>query len=164
MCINERVRKLLEKHGITYVVHPHPEVFTAQEVAQVSHVPGRRMAKAVVLRPRHGGHFLYVLPAPDHVKLELLQQVTGIDEPRFAAETEIGRLFPDCELGAIPPFGGLYKLPTYVDPCLFGSEWVYFQAGSHRELIGIRGEDFERLVSTARVVGCAHLSLEAACS
>ena len=66
-------------------------------------------------------------------------------------------------MGAIPPFGALYRLPTYVDPCLFGNDWVYFQAGSNRELLGIRGEDFERLEQSGRIVGCAHAMPQPAC-
>ena len=162
MAINERVHAMLEHHGVSYLVHPHREVFTSQEVAQVTHIPGRRLAKTVVLRHAHGGHFLYVLPTPEHVNLGLLQRLTHLDKPQFASETEIALLFPDCEVGAVPPFGHLYGMPTYVDPCLLGSEWMYFQAGSHRELVGIRGEDFERLERPARVVGCAHGTLEPA--
>ncbi|HEY6194859.1 MAG TPA: YbaK/EbsC family protein [Candidatus Eisenbacteria bacterium] len=160
MAINERIRALLERERVTYLVHPHREVFSSREVAQATHVPGRRLAKAVVLRHGRGGHFLYVLPATDHVKLSLVHRLTRLDHPQFASEAEIALLFPDCEVGAIPPFGQLYGLPTYVDPCLLGTEWVYFEAGSHRQLIGIRGEDFERLERPARVAGCAHVSME----
>jgi Ala-tRNA(Pro) deacylase len=164
MAINERVREMLERHGISYLVHPHREVFTAQEAAQATHVPGRRLAKAVVLRHGQGEHFLYVLPAPEHVRLNLLQRLTGLERPQFASEAEIAMLFKDCEVGAVPPFGHLYGIPTYVDPCLLGSQWVYFQAGSHRELVGLRGEDFELLERPARVVRCAHAAPEPAYS
>ena len=160
MAMSERVRQLLERNGVSYLVHPHRELFTAQEVAQVTHVPGRCLAKAAVVSDNEDGHVLYVLPSPEHVRLDLFRRLARLEHLQFATEAEIAPLFPDCELGAIPPFGQLYGLTTYVDPCLLRCEWVYFLGGSHRELIGIRGEDFERLERPSKIAGCAHASPE----
>lgn len=156
MTLNERVTRLLEDHAVRYRVLPHPEAFTAQKIAQMTHVPGGHVAKVVVLRHGFGGYFLVVLPAPEHVKLDHVHRETGFEGLRLASEAELRPLFPDCELGAIPPFGQLYGLPTYVDPCLLDQAWVYFRAGSHRDLVGVRGRDFERLERSARVTGCMH--------
>jgi Ala-tRNA(Pro) deacylase len=156
MMLTDRVSRLLEEHGIMCRVLPHARAFTAQGIAEATHVPGRRLAKVIVLRHGSGGYFLAVVPAPEHIRLDLVHDVTGYDGLRLASEAEISKLFPDCEVGALPPFGQLYGLPTFLDPCLLDEPWVYFQAGSHRDLIGIRGEDFERLERSARLSGCMH--------
>lgn len=155
MPLNDRVTRYLEDQGIRYEVLPHGEVFTSQETARATRVSGHDLAKAVLIHHEFGGHFLVVLPAAEHVKLNVVHRVIGLDRLCYADETEVEALFPGCA-GALPPFGHLFGLPTYLDPCLLEKTWVYVQAGSHRELIRIEGRDFERLMRPARITSCLH--------
>jgi Ala-tRNA(Pro) deacylase len=143
-CI-ERIRQLLDDKRIDYQVIPHREAFTSQEVAQATHVPGRRVAKVVVLREARGSFVMAVLPASEHLDLSVFRHMTGRQGVSMAGEVELTRLFPDCELGAMPPFGKLYQLPTYVDACFWNSEDFYFQAGNHHEVLRMRFADYERI-------------------
>ena len=145
MAINERLRKQLELQKIHYEVLPHREAFTAQEVAETSHVPGRLMAKAVVVRESEGSYSVVVVTAPQHVDLAAIHQQPGRPKGRLASEQEIATLFPDCELGAMPPAGRLYDLPTYIDEEFRRHEDIYFQAGNHHEVVRMRFADFERV-------------------
>ena len=143
-CI-ERVRKLLDRNAISYEVVPHREAFTSQEVAQTTHVPGRRLAKVVVLRETDGSFLMAVTPASEHIDLSVLRNMTGRRGVTLAGEDDLRRVFPDCELGAMPPFGALYRLPTYLDACFWDEEDFYFQAGNHREVVHMKFADYERV-------------------
>jgi Ala-tRNA(Pro) deacylase len=107
------------------------------------HITGKEVAKTVVVRTGKETA-LAVLPASCHVNLTRLGKLTG-SEPRLASEAEFIDKFPDCELGAMPPFGNLYKLPVYVDERLAADEEIVFNAGTHRDAIRMRFEDFDRL-------------------
>ncbi len=155
MACVERVKRLLEQNQVSYEVIPHREAFTSQEVAETSHVPGRRLAKVVVLREAKGAYLMAVLPAREHIDLPHLQRESGRPGVAMAAEDEIQRLFPDCEVGAMPPFGNLYQLPMYLDACFRGEEDFYFQAGNHHEVVKLKFKDFERLVQP--LAGESHL-------
>jgi len=155
MACVERVKRLLEQNQVSYQVVPHREAFTSQEVAETSHVPGRRLAKVVLLRDTKGAHLMAVIPAQEHIDLPLLQRASGRPGVAMAAEDEIKRLFPDCEVGAMPPFGNLYQLPTYLDACFRGEEDFYFQAGNHHEVVKLKFRDFERLIQP--LAGESHL-------
>jgi Ala-tRNA(Pro) deacylase len=143
-CI-ERVKQLLDDKQINYEIIPHREAFTSQEVAQTTHVPGRRVAKLVILREAKGSFVMTVLPASEHLDLAVFRHMTGRQGVAMATEEELRRLFPDCELGAMPPFGNLYQLPTYVDACFWDEEDFYFQAGNHREAVRMAFADYERI-------------------
>ena len=145
MAINEQIRELLELHGVSYLVHPHREVFTPQEVAQITHVPGRCLAKSVVVCNAEGGHLLYVLPAPEHVRLDLFRRLARLEHLQFATEAEIAPLFPDCELGAEPPIGRLYNMPTLMDESLVADARVMFCAGTHRDAITMTLTEYRRV-------------------
>ena len=145
MTIASRLRELLEQHGVKYTVVTHTPAYTAQETAQQLHLPGREIAKVVVIR--HAGALsLAVLPAQARVDLERLGAALR-DEVVLASEREIAAAFPDCELGAMPPFGGLYGLKTYVDESLIRDRQIAFNAGSHTEAIRMSFEDYRRLAA-----------------
>jgi Ala-tRNA(Pro) deacylase len=143
-CI-ERVKHLLDEHQIRYEIIPHREAFTSQEVAQITHVPGRRVAKVVILREARGSFMMAVMPASKHLDLSVFRHMTGRQGVAMATEDELQRLFPDCELGAMPPFGKLYDLPAYVDACFWDEEDFYFQAGNHHEVVRLAFVDYERI-------------------
>ncbi len=141
----KRVQKFLDDNGVKYVVLEHSPAYTAMEVAQAAHIPGREMAKTVVVK-LDGRMALTAVTASEHVALDQLMRVAGAKRAELASETEFASLFPDCEPGAMPPFGNLYNLPVYVDNVLAMDEFIAFNAGTHRDLIKMRYADFERLV------------------
>jgi Ala-tRNA(Pro) deacylase len=141
-CI-ERVRQLIVRRGMRYELIPHREAYTSQEVAQTAHVAGRRVAKVVVLREAPGSFIMTVLPASEHLDLAVFHHMTGRQGIRMATEQELKQLFPDCELGAMPPFGNQYGMPTYMDACFWDDEDFYFQAGNHHEVVRMRFSDYE---------------------
>ncbi len=156
MTMNVRLQAFLEAEQASYATRTHAPAFTAQEVAALSHVPGRDLAKAVVARSEDGRYLMAVLPASCRVDLAALARAAGTRKLSLAREEEVLKLFPDCEAGAMPPFGRLYGLPVYVDDCFSRNETLFFQAGNHREVVGMPYAEFERLA--APVVGefCLH--------
>jgi Ala-tRNA(Pro) deacylase len=140
----ERLRTHLEEQGAGFEVHEHAEAFTAQELAQAEHVPGRAVAK-VVMAVSDGGLLMLVLPASYGVNLERLAAALG-RSVRLAHEEEFTPVFPDCDAGAMPPFGNLYGLTVYVDPSLATDPRIVFQAGTHTHTIAMAYTDFARLV------------------
>jgi Ala-tRNA(Pro) deacylase len=162
MAIAERLQQLLDEAAVHYVVRPHSEVFTAQEVAASTHVPGLHLAKVVVVRgPDHYG-MLAVLPACCRVDLKALARVTGRERLTLVPEREFAPLFPDCQPGAMPPFGNLYGLPVYLDQCLRSREDLVFQAGNHHEVVRMRFADYEQLTQPVVAEFCLHEPREAA--
>lgn len=152
-----KVKAFLDAHHVKYVVISHSKAYTAQGIAAIAHISGRELAKTVIVK-LDGALGMAVLPASYHVDLEALRRLTGVREAALASESEFKRHFPDCETGAMPPFGNLYSIPVYVDESLTEDHEIAFNAGSHYELIKMAYADFERLVkpevmefSTARV-------------
>ena len=139
-----RIKKFLATNGVAYETIEHPPAPTAQEVAAASHVSGKQIAKTVLVK-LDGELAMVVLPASELVDLEHLERLTG-KRVELAHEPEFRDRFPDCELGAMPPFGNLYGLEVYVGEDLAEDEWIAFNAGSSRELIRLRFRDFARLV------------------
>jgi len=131
----------------------HTTAYTAQGAAATMQISGKELAKTVVLWAGEE-MILAVLPGPNHVRLEKLGTELG-KSVRLATEQEFSSLFPDCELGAMPPFGSLYNLPVYVDESLAADEAIVFNAGTHRDAIRIRYDDFVRLAKP-RVCSFAH--------
>ncbi len=155
--LTQRVRRALDAGDILYGVVPHHEVFTAQEAAETSHVPARRLAKVLIARERGSDRYLMiVLPASCRVDLATVREAAGTGRLLLATEEELGWLFPDCDTGAMPPFGNLYGLPVYVDDCFPRQGNFFFQAGNHQEIIRIRYEEFERLVQPVIGEFCLH--------
>lgn len=145
MPILTKLREYLDKAGVQYEVLSHRQAFTAQEVAEAQHVKGRDLAKVVMLRSG-GEFFMTVLPAPYRVDLDLAQGVVGRRDLRLATEEEFAGLFPQCEAGAMPPFGNLYGLPVFVDQSLTRDDDIVFNAGTHTQTVRMTYADFARLV------------------
>jgi len=145
-----RVREYLMTHGIGYEIHEHAETYTAQELASVEHVPGRQVAKVVMLRigPDLA---MSVLRAPDHVSIGKARIVFGREDIRIASELDFLEAFPDCALGTVPPFGNLYGLPTYVDERLLEAEDIICPAGSHTLSMQLSTNDWYKLVEPTTV-------------
>ncbi|MBI3286871.1 MAG: YbaK/EbsC family protein, partial [Chloroflexi bacterium] len=118
--------------------------YTAQEVAAAQHVPGKQVAKVVMVKA--GKQLMMaVLPAPYRVDLKKLASALGAKSARLAREEEFEGIFPDCEVGAMPPFGNLYQLPVYVDASLTEDVEIVFQTGTHSDTMKIRYADYQRL-------------------
>ncbi len=155
MQILAKLRDFLDKNGVHYEVLSHRQAFTAQEVAAVQHVPGMEVAKVVMLRS--GTEFVMaVLPAPYRVGLDRAKAVLGKPEVTLATEEEFKGLFPQCEPGAMPPFGNLYNLAVYVDDALAHDEEIVFNAGTHTQTVKMKYADFARLVRPTVVSLAAH--------
>ena len=142
--ISTRLKQFLDQQQVGYDVMQHDPAFTAQQLAARLHVPGREFVKVVVVK-MDGQFALAVLPAPLRVNLKTLAEGAGAKKCQIASETEFQQLFTDCELGAMPPFGNLYNLPTYVDQELTFDENIVINAGTHAEAIRLRYSDFARL-------------------
>jgi len=149
-----KLKRFLDDHQVRYVTVRHSPAFTAQEVAASAHISGYEMAKTVMIKV-NGTVAMAVLPAPLHVDLRQLREVTGADKVELATESEFKSLFPECELGAMPPFGKLYGMDTYVARRLTEDEYIAFNAGTHTELIRMRFRDFERLAEP-RILTFSH--------
>jgi Ala-tRNA(Pro) deacylase len=140
-----KVKDFLDANAVKYVVISHSKAFTAQGIAAVSHISGKELAKTVVVK-LDGALAMAVLPASYQVDLPALKRATGVQIAELATEREFKQHFPDCETGAMPPFGNLYGIPVYVDETLTEDMEIAFNAGSHYELIRMAYLDFERLV------------------
>ena len=139
-----RLRDYLDKSKVRYVVIIHSLSYTAQEIAAAAHIPGKEIAKSVVLK-LDGKMALAVLPASQKVDLELCKKRTNAKKVELASEEEFKYHFPECEIGAMPPFGNLYEMETYVSESLGENEYIAFNAGNHRELIKVAYRDFVNL-------------------
>ena len=145
MSVIPRLRELLDQRGAKYRVLTHSPAFTAQATAHSMHLPGREIAKVVVIR--HGSTLsLAVLPARSRVDLERFGAALR-DEVEVAPEREIADAFHDCETGAMPPFGILYGLKTYLDESLTHDRQIASNAGTHTEAIQMSFEDYRRIVA-----------------
>lgn len=145
MRCKERLEAYLREHGVPFEVQHHRRAYTAQEVAASEHVPGRILAKVVVALA-NGRLVLLVLPATERVDFARAAAALGVDAVHLADEREFGPVFPDCEVGAMPPFGNLYGVPVYVDRTLAEDETIVFNAGTHTETMSMKYADFARLV------------------
>lgn len=140
-----KVKAFLDTHGTKYVVISHSKAYTAQGIAAISHISGKELAKTVIVK-LDGALGMAVLPASYQVNLEALRHLTGVQTAELATEREFKQHFPDCETGAMPPFGNLYGIPVYVDETLAEDREIAFNAGSHYELIKMAYRDFDQLV------------------
>lgn len=140
-----KVKSFLDSNHVRYVTISHSPAYTAQEVAASAHIPGRELAKTVMVK-LDGRMGMAVLPASCQIDLDRLQDVTGAGEVELAGEDEFASLFPNCDVGAMPPFGNLYKMEVFADEQLAEDDQIAFTAGSHTELVQLAWDDFERLV------------------
>jgi Ala-tRNA(Pro) deacylase len=140
-----KLREFLNRERVRYDVMSHPRAYTSEGVAAAQHVPGRDLAKVLIAKA--GGRFVMaVLPATSRIDLHKLGDLTGDPHTVLASEAEFAKLFPGCEVGAMPPFGNLYDVPVFADPRLAEDESIVFEAGSHTETVRLAWTDFERLV------------------
>ncbi|MBI1791135.1 MAG: YbaK/EbsC family protein [Acidobacteria bacterium] len=143
-----KLTEFLDGRGIKYTTIIHAAAYTAQEIASLAHVRGRDLAKTVIVKVDNN-LAMAVLPASYHVDLASLKEATGAGSIGLAAEVEFRERFPDCEAGAMPPFGNLYGLPVYVDESLTKDKEIAFNAGTHYELLRLSYDDFRRAVNPA---------------
>ncbi len=146
MSISPKLKDYLDGHKVQYEVLTHREAYTAPEIAHTLHVPGKELAKVIMVKVREK-FLMTVLPSTWKVSLNRLREVFGDSQVRLATEEEFKGLFPDCAIGAMPPFGNLYGLEVYVDLSLTADEEIVFQGGTHHDAIKMRYEDFAALVS-----------------
>jgi Ala-tRNA(Pro) deacylase len=150
MPLQQRLQNVLEANHLAFTQTTHSTAFTAREMASAEHLPAREVAKTVVILG-DGSYHMIVVPANRLVDLQEVRLALGLNRVRLATEAELGELFPDCELGAMPPVGGIYGLPVYLDSSLAAEPEIVFNAGTHREAIHMRTADYKTLVGPAVV-------------
>ena len=141
----EKLKNFLDEHKVKYVSVKHSEAFTAQEIAASAHIPGKELAKTVIVEI-DGKMAMAVVPASYHVDFRLFEQESGAERVSLATEESFKEMFPDCEPGAMPPFGNLYDMDVYVAKSLTDDEKIFFNAGNHTELIKLSYGDYQNLV------------------
>lgn len=141
----KKLKDFLDSHNVKYVTIQHSRAYTAQEIAASAHIKGNELAKTVMVKI-DGKMAMTVLPASYKIDFDLLKEAAGAREVQLATEGEFKDLFPECEIGAMPPFGNLYGCDVYSTESLSEDEEIVFNAGSHTELIKVAYEDFEKLV------------------
>ena len=139
----KKLKDFLDSHHVKYVYMEHSVAFTAPEVAEAAHVSGKEFAKTVIVKI-NGQFAMIVLPANRHIDFEKLRVAIGHDVV-IAEEKEFKNKFPECETGAMPPFGNLYGMPVFVSTELSRHSHIVFNAGSHSELMQLAFQDFLRL-------------------
>jgi Ala-tRNA(Pro) deacylase len=147
--ISSTLNEFLNQQEVAFELIPHPHTGSSMDSAQQAHVPGNRLAKAVVLKG-DGNYSMVIVPSVEHVDLAVLREQlgTGLE---LATESELSELFPDCDVGAVPPIGPAWGMDTYLDECfLANDEEIYFEAGDHEDLVRVSGEQFQKLLGDAR--------------
>lgn len=157
MGAKEELEKYLKDNGVAFEEMVHAEVYTAQEIAAAQHIPGQQLAKVVMVNA-DGEMVMLVLPASYRVDFDKLKSILGKTKVSLAKEEEFQDVFPDCEVGAMPPFGNLYNVPVYVDKSLTVDPEIVFQAGTHVHTMKIKYADYERLVKPKVGDFAAHLA------
>jgi Ala-tRNA(Pro) deacylase len=142
----QKLTEFLNRHNVKYVTIRHSPAHTAQEIAASAHIPGKELAKTVIVN-LDGKIVMATLPASSNVNFEALKNAAGAKEAELASEEEFKRVFPDCEIGAMPPFGNLYGMEVFASETLAQDEEIAFNAGSHTELVRLAYKDFVRLVN-----------------
>jgi Ala-tRNA(Pro) deacylase len=144
--IVKKLKDFLDTHGVKYVVISHSRAYTAQEIAASAHVPGKELAKTVMVKV-DGKLAMVVMPASRSIDFDNFKKQTGASKVHLADEQEFMQKFPDCEVGAMPPFGNLYGVDVYVSERLADDTEIAFNAGSHTELIRLPYADFVALAT-----------------
>lgn len=145
MAILKRLKALLDEAKVPYEVYNHALAYTAQEIAAKQHFSGNEMAKVVMLEV-DDRLVMGVIRGNDKINLNAVRDSIGARHARLATEDEFIARFPECEIGAMPPFGNLFGLKVYVDPALAQDELIYFNAGNHAQTVHMKYKDFARLV------------------
>ncbi len=141
-----RLKEYLNENKVKYVKISHSPAYTAQEIAASIHIPGKELAKTVIVKVPDG-YAMAVLPASHKIDFNLLKEAMAKKEIRLANEKEFKNIFPDCEVGAMPPFGNFYDLPVYVASALSEDTEIVFNAGTHIDVIKMSYSDFEKLAN-----------------
>ena len=141
----EKLKRFLDESGVKYTTIQHSRACTAQEIAELSHIPGKELAKTVMVLIA-GQVAMAIVPASHLVDFKCLSDVAGTPVD-LADEGDFVELFPNCDVGAMPPFGNLYDMPVYVSEPLAEDEFIAFSAGSHAEVIRLEYADFQQLVN-----------------
>jgi len=153
----KKLKEFLDSNNIKYISMTHSSAYTAQEIAASAHIPGKELAKTVIVK-LDGKMAMAILPASYKVNLDMLKEASGAESIRLSDEHEFIDKFPGCEPGAMPPFGNLYGMDVYVSKSLSEDEEIAFNAGSHTELIKLSYKDFERLVNP-RIIEFSYQSM-----
>lgn len=146
MSVLKKLKDYLEENRVQYEVGYHERVYTSQEIAAAMHVPGRELVKVVMVKA-DGKMVMLVLPANYRVETKKLKRAFQCKKLQISKERDFEELFPDCEVGAMPPFGNFYHLEVWVDQVLTEEEMIVFRAGSHVETLKIKYDDYARLVT-----------------
>ena len=141
-----KLKSYLDSNHVKYISISHSPAYTAQTIAASAHIPGKELAKTVIVKI-DDQLAMAVLPASSRVHMSHLKEAVAADEVKLATEGEFEEMFPDCERGAMPPFGNLYNMDVYVADKLTEDEEIAFSAGSHSELVKMNYKDFENLVA-----------------
>jgi len=147
MALAEKLKNYLNNNNVSYQVVAHPRTASSMETAEAAHVSGDQLAKAIIVKDKE--HYaVVVLPSDHHLDLDSIGR--HLDSTiGMATEEELGTLFPDCAVGAIPPLGAAYGIKTLFDTTLAQQATVYFEAGDHEQLVSMTGEQFRRLMADA---------------
>lgn len=160
MPLTDRLRRFLDSLHAEYSLSAHANAVTAREVAAAAHLPAREVAKSVVVFG-DGEYYMIVLPANRLLDFREVRLALGLTQVRLATEDELSKLFPDCELGAMPPVGSLYGLPVYLDSTLAAEDIIAFNGGTHQDAVTMKTAEFRRIfhplvVPLAREVARSH--------
>lgn len=145
-----RLKEFLDEREVKYIAIEHSPAYTAQEIAASAHIKGKELAKTVIVKI-NGKMAMLVLPASYKVNFDDLKAAIGAENVRLANEQEFKDKFPECEVGAMPPFGNLYNMDVFVAHSLSEDEEIAFNAGNHSELIKMSYSDFEKLVEPVKL-------------
>ena len=145
MAICERLKNYLDSNGVKYITIVHSTAFTSQEVAASVHIKGKEFAKCVIVKS-DGKFFMLVVPSDHRVNFEKVKSILNVENLTLASESEFRELFPDCETGAMPPFGNLYDVPVYVDERFKANDEISFNGGTHNDVVKMKMADYVRLV------------------
>ena len=148
MAISSTLRDFLHKQHVEYSLIPHAHTASSMETAQAAHVPGNSLAKAVIVKDEER-YIMVVVQSSEHVDLAELKRQLG-PSLELASEVELGTVFSDCELGAVPPIGSAWSMDVFLDECLLEREEVFFEAGDHEDLVRVTGPDFARLMEGSK--------------
>lgn len=152
----KKLKEYLDQEKVRYRTIVHSTAYTAQQIAAIAHVPGKELAKTVMIKI-DGKMAMAVLPASYKVDFDELKRTIGATKVELATEREFKDLFPECEIGAMPPFGNLYGMSTFVAKSLVDDDEIAFNAGSHSELIRLAMLDYSRLVNPKVLKFSSHL-------
>ncbi|MCP4294649.1 MAG: YbaK/EbsC family protein [Proteobacteria bacterium] len=152
--LSTKLKNCLEEHHIWYNSIKHSIAYTSQEIAEQTHVSGKEFAKTLIIK-QDSKLVMVVIPADRRLDLKKLKKNLGATNIELAAEEEFRELFPDCEMGAMPPFGNLYGMDVYLAKAMVEGEEISFNAGTHSDIVKLSFEDYAKLVHPI-IMECSH--------